>query len=116
MTKHKLLLLTAVVLLVFSGIAGAGATESHITTVADLQAIQNDLGGTYYLDSDLDLSGVSFTPLGNESTPFTGTSEGNVHTIHASPLNPEPELQPAYRRSQDPSDCLHHAPARKFFS
>ena len=89
MTKHKLLLLTAVVLLVFSGIAGAGATESHITTVADLQAIQNDLGGTYYLDSDLDLSGVSFTPLGNESTPFTGTFEGNGHAITYLTLNPE---------------------------
>lgn len=89
MTEHKLLLLTAVILLFFSGIAGAGATENHITTVADLQAIQNDLGGTYYLDSDLDLSGVSFTPLGNESTPFTRTFEGNRHTITYLTLNPE---------------------------
>ena len=42
------LLLTAVVLLLFSGIIVAGATEIHITTVADLQAVQNDLRGTYW--------------------------------------------------------------------
>ena len=89
MTEHKLLLLTAVVLLLFSGIVGAGATEIHITTVADLQAVQNDLSGTYYLDSDLNLSGVSFAPLGSGSTPFTGTFEGNGHTITYLTLNPE---------------------------
>ncbi|MCZ0859885.1 hypothetical protein O0S10_01420 [Methanocorpusculum sp. MG] len=83
----KLILIFIAVLLFFSGISGAGATESHITTVTDLQAIQNDLNGTYYLSNDLDLSGATFIPLGSEDTPFTGTFEGNGHTLTHLTLN-----------------------------
>ncbi len=59
----------------------AGLKKIHITTVEGLQAIQNNLGGTYVLDTDLDLTGSVFTPLGNPWAPFTGTFDGKGHTI-----------------------------------
>jgi len=78
---NKLSLITAFLLLLIGGVAVVGATEIHITTVAGLQAIQTDLGGTYVLDNDLDLADSVFTPLGHDGDPFTGTFDGKDHTI-----------------------------------
>lgn len=53
----------------------------HITTLNDLRKIQNNLSGNYVLDTDLNLSGNQWTPMGNMDTPFTGTLNGNGHSI-----------------------------------
>lgn len=41
----------------------------------------NNLSGTYYLMNDLDLASAAWTPIGTDSTPFTGKFYGNGHTI-----------------------------------
>ena len=52
-----------------------------ITTREGLAAIANDLGGSYALGADIDLGGADWTPIGNDSEPFTGTLRGNNHAI-----------------------------------
>lgn len=59
-----------------------------ITTVEELQAISNDMTADYELGCDIDLRGVDWIPLGASATQsstshksFTGTFNGNGHTI-----------------------------------
>ena len=53
-----------------------------IRNVAQLQAIQNDLDGSYCLANDIEASGVAnFAPLGTSASPFTGRLYGNNHVI-----------------------------------
>ena len=55
---------------------------THITSISQLQAINNNLTGNYILDNDLDLSSIpNFTPIGSSASPFYGTFNGNGHTI-----------------------------------
>jgi hypothetical protein len=58
----------------------------HITSVADLIAVNDDLAGTYLLDADLVVS--DWIPIGYDQrvlptivNPFTGTFDGQGHTI-----------------------------------
>ena len=48
-------------------------------------AINGNLDGDYVLDGDIDLTdylgGGSWTPIGTENVPFTGTFDGNGHSI-----------------------------------
>lgn len=53
-----------------------------INTVEDLQNISLDLDGDYILGSDIDLSGLEWTPLGRTGAPFTGSLNGNEHSIN----------------------------------
>ena len=55
-------------------------TSTLITTLPELQAINNDLSGNYALAVDLNATGDTFTPIG-ESTAFTGTFDGLGNTI-----------------------------------
>lgn len=55
--------------------------QQPIDTVEDLKAIVNNLDGDYILTSDLDLSGEAWTPIGTKEEPFTGTLDGDGHTI-----------------------------------
>ena len=57
------------------------APESYtpIETAEDLKAIKNDLAGNYILMADLELEG--WEPLGNWEHPFSGTLDGNGHSI-----------------------------------
>ena len=59
--------------------ANSGAIE--IDTAADLQAIKNDLGGNYILTADIDFQNGPYTPIGTLDAPFTGTFDGDGHTI-----------------------------------
>ena len=59
----------------------AQGTQITITTAAQLQQIRQNLGGNYVLANDIDLTGINFEPIGNASTPFTGSFNGNGHTI-----------------------------------
>ncbi|MDR0684845.1 MAG: hypothetical protein LBF83_06930 [Spirochaetaceae bacterium] len=53
-----------------------------ITTVADLIAVNNDLSGDYRLDADLTVgSSATWIPIGTSADPFTGSFDGNGHTI-----------------------------------
>ena len=49
----------------------------EIATVADLNAVANDLSGIYRLTADLDLDNVARAPFGE----FKGLFDGNGHTI-----------------------------------
>ncbi len=44
-------------------------------------AIAGNLSGTYVLIENIDLSGMNWTPIGSTSSPFTGSLDGNGHTI-----------------------------------
>ncbi len=63
----------------------AGDEPTHISTAEDLRAINGNLDGDYVLDGDIDLTdylgGGSWTPIGTENVPFTGTFDGNGHSI-----------------------------------
>lgn len=65
--------------------AGGDGTEQNpykITTPEELQNINQNLSAHYRLENDLDLSGIDFEPLGNESVgAFTGTLDGNGFTV-----------------------------------
>lgn len=61
----------------------------QISTLEDLQNMQNDLDGDYVLISDIDASetmnwnnGSGFTPIGNDTHSFNGTLDGNGYSIH----------------------------------
>ncbi len=43
--------------------------------------LASDLSGYYILLVDIDLDGISWTPVGSDSTPFTGIFDGGGHTI-----------------------------------
>ncbi|XID96272.1 S-layer homology domain-containing protein [Paenibacillaceae bacterium WGS1546] len=56
----------------------------RITTAPQLAAIGTApyaLSNNYELMNDLDLTGVSWNPIGDGGQPFTGTFEGNRHVI-----------------------------------
>ena len=46
-----------------------------------LKAIVDNLNGTYILDADLNLAGITWIPIGTEDAPFTGYFYGNGHQI-----------------------------------
>lgn len=58
-----------------------------INTAQDLQNINQNLSATYVLAKDLDLSNVSFTPIGSSKQAFVGSLEGNHHSINHLTLN-----------------------------
>ena len=83
----------------------AKAADYYIYTVADLQALANRVNGgtncsgdTYYLMNDLNLSGVSWTPIGfwskdnvtntdRDKKPFKGVFDGQNKTISYCTVN-----------------------------
>lgn len=53
-----------------------------IYTVADLDAVRDDLNGKYILMNDLTFAdGETFTPIGTQETPFMGQFDGNGYVI-----------------------------------
>jgi hypothetical protein len=54
----------------------------YVNTASGLQAMNECLSCTYVLTSGIELGGVSWIPVGNEDTPFTGNLLGQGHTIH----------------------------------
>ena len=64
------------------------AHDTHVASAADLVAVSEAVaaGDDYSysivtLDADVDLSGISWTPIGTSATPFRGTFHGNGHTV-----------------------------------
>ena len=63
-----------------------------IENIEDLKKIQNNLNGNYVLVNDLDLSSCDdFITIGTENHPFTGSFDGNGHTISNLTVSPNPE-------------------------
>lgn len=52
-----------------------------ISTSSDLNSVANNLSAYYKQTADIDMGGVSFTPIGNATTAFTGTFDGDNHII-----------------------------------
>lgn len=77
-------------------LSGVGEPHSpyHITTIEQLQAVRNYPERKFILMSDIDASdtefwndGAGFLPIGSEDSPFSGTFNGNGHTIKNLYLN-----------------------------
>ena len=65
-----------------SSVSFANASiKTGIGNCAELQNITNNLSGNYELLQDIDCQGIDFSPIGNISTPFTGSLDGNGHKI-----------------------------------
>ncbi len=69
-------------------IGGSSLHPFQISDVNELQFMSYDLSSYFKLTGDIDASTTSswnsdagFTPVGNSSTPFTGTFNGNNYTI-----------------------------------
>lgn len=74
---HRMPLVLATALL--TSVSAFAQTE--ISTEAQLKAIANNLSGTYVLKNDITLSDDEWTPIGTSDHPFTGTLDGQGHTI-----------------------------------
>lgn len=59
-----------------------------ITSAEELNNIRNNLAGDYVLGNDIDLSSIAnWQPTGTLANPFTGTLDGNGHTISNLTIN-----------------------------
>lgn len=68
--------------LAFSGYGdGSSGTPYYIGNCAQLEEMANDLDGNYKVIRDIDCTGTTMTPVGDTSTPFTGTLDGKGFTI-----------------------------------
>src|SRR5262245_40835754 len=66
----------------FGAAQPANAACIAINTVAQLEAIKNNLAGDFCLQKDIDLSSrPNFIPIGGIDTPFTGKFSGGGHAI-----------------------------------
>ncbi len=54
---------------------------AYISSVAELQSVAYNLSGAYELTKNIDLSGVTWEPLGDETNPFTGYFNGADYSI-----------------------------------
>lgn len=83
--KHLLICLACLLLLAAPAAAAGGdgtsANPYQIETAVELQSIQNDLSAHYILMNDIDLTGVTWTPIGSTSAGFFGELDGNGKTI-----------------------------------
>ena len=75
----------AVVATLFAAVASAASLPARaitsVCTPEQLAAVADDLAGSYALGADIDLGGADWTPIGNNSAPFTGSLHGNGHAI-----------------------------------
>lgn len=53
----------------------------NISTCSDLQNMSANLSGQYILTTDIDCTGVDFSPIGNFSNGFSGSLDGANHKI-----------------------------------
>lgn len=72
---------TIVTLVQFAGGSGTAGDPYQIATAGQLDCVRVLLDSHFILTADIDLSGLGFTPIGSSAAPFTGTFNGNTHTI-----------------------------------
>ena len=75
----------------FSAGDGSVGNPYIIKTPQDLRAIENDLNASYKLANDINLAGINWQPIGQDSrgdnTPFQGILDGNGHSIKGLTFN-----------------------------
>jgi hypothetical protein len=74
----------------YSGGTGEPGDPYQIADANDLLLLAvdvNDYGKSYILAADINLAGVTMTPVGNESTPFIGVFDGNYNIISNAVIN-----------------------------
>jgi hypothetical protein len=74
----------------YSGGSGTQADPYKISTVADLQWLMihnTDWDKHFILTGSLDLAGIPVTPIGTQSTQFTGVFDGQDYTISRAVIN-----------------------------
>ena len=86
MKKIKILisyiLILCLIVIVFPHLPTEAASDViEISSVKDLKKISKNLSGNYILTKDINLKSKTWTPIGTTSAPFTGTFDGNGHTI-----------------------------------
>lgn len=76
------MLVMPAVALAFSGFgSGTQTTPYRISTCTQLGEMANNLAGYYVLNNNINCGGATFTPVGSSGSPFTGTLDGQDHTI-----------------------------------
>ncbi len=125
MGKH-LRISPAVVFALVGSIPGVFSSTGHevdvphvytISTLIELQEINNDLAGIYQLANDIDASdtanwnsGEGFLPIGNVVHPFTGQFDGQFHAIHNLFINrPGGDQQALFGRVLTPPGAIERA-------
>ncbi len=79
--KKRMTAMIVAALAVFLGIAAAAETV-EVSTAEELMALAlNDKEASYVQTADIDLSGVTFVPVGNADEPFRGVYDGGGYTI-----------------------------------
>ncbi len=83
---------------VFAGGSGTSQNPYQITNVTQLQSANDNRDKYFTITADIDASATStwnssgavyrgFQPIGSDASPFTGTLEGNGHTITGLTIN-----------------------------
>ena len=72
---------TLVLMLTLSAFAAEPEPIGSAEELAALMQSSQKWGGAYILTADIDLSKVAQSPIGSYDTPFSGTFDGNGHTI-----------------------------------
>lgn len=68
----------------YSGGSGIDESPYQISSVADwqeLMATPDDWASYFVLTANIDMQGITLTPVGNSETEFTGSFNGDGHTI-----------------------------------
>lgn len=93
MNKYSAILLVAIFFTLFSLInpqqsfafsgngSGTNGDPYQISTCVHLQEMNNALSGSYKQINDIDCFGISFTPIGDGTTAFSGTLNGQNYAI-----------------------------------
>jgi The GLUG motif. len=74
----------------YSGGLGTPADPFEISSVADWQQLMThsgDWASNFKLVADINLAGVTLTPVGNSTTPFNGAFYGNFHVVRNATIN-----------------------------
>lgn len=66
---------------------GTSSDPFLVATASDLCNVGNNLSAYYKQTADIDMAGVTFTGIGSDSTPFTGTFDGDNHIISNLSIN-----------------------------
>ena len=72
-----------------------------VSTRAELEAIQNNLAGTYHLTANIDLFGTEWIPIGGRDNAFTGIFDGQGYVIRNLAITGNQEFAGLFGRTSD---------------
>lgn len=83
---------TACVLILLSTVVLAGTVTAQdtveLSNATELQDMNEDLDGDYVLTDDIDASSLDFEPIGDFRNQFTGSFDGEGHTVSGLTVEP----------------------------